>query len=175
MAKRVMLLMVLAVGMLLTFHTTTVSGRIVESWDYDKLFKDALLVVIAVPVKTDPAADVWKENDWNHHVEAQNTTFKVKHVIQGKLVGDQIKLLHFKFGRLKKGFDPDKLEHMIRNGPSFVEFPIGDAAAAREKGGRRAPDEYLLFLKKLYDGRYAPVSGHLDPDPSIREVSRVRG
>ena len=33
--------------------------------------------------------------------------------------------------------------------------------------------EYLLFLKRLKDGRYEPVSGRIDPAPSVREVSEA--
>ena len=77
-------------------------------------------------------------------------------------------MLHFKFGEFKKGFENDG----IFDGPQLIEFrtPVTMGAG---KGKRVLPgSEYLLFLKKMKDGRYEPVSGHIDPADSIREVSK---
>ena len=31
--------------------------------------------------------------------------------------------------------------------------------------------QYMLFMKRMKDGRYEPASGHIDPVMSIRRVS----
>jgi len=130
------------------------SARIVESWPYDKLMKEADLVVVARPVKTELTADAAPENNWPLEMVGQDTTFEVKHAFQGKMDGTHIKVLHFKFGNVKKGLDPK--HRGIPNGPNLVAFRL------------KEPPEYLLFLKRLKDGRYEPLSGRIDPMYSVR-------
>jgi hypothetical protein len=51
---------------------------------------------------------------------------------------------------------------VIKNGASFVRF--------RGKDRWDQAPQYLAFLKKRPDGRYECVSGHLDPDLSVRQL-----
>ena len=84
----------------------------------------------------------------------------MRYALKGKVDGKQIKVLHFKWGELKKGIKSDSIDGIIIiDGPLFVAFPTKDAP------------EHLLFLRSLKDGRYEPVSGKIDPELSVRRLS----
>jgi hypothetical protein len=87
--------------------------------------------------------------------------------------GGRVQVRHFKFGGLKKGLDPNDLLHnAIRDGPLLAAFRTEAGTGKTGKGWPvRAAPEYLLFLRRLKDGRYEPVSGRIDPALSVREVS----
>jgi hypothetical protein len=137
-------------------------ARILANWPYDKLMKEADLVVIAVPSKTEDADDKPPEHVWNYEFVGQNTTFEIKSALKGKVDGKSIKVLHFRFGDLKKGLDPnDFFSHVIMDGPCFVAFDLAKPAS-----------EHLLYLKLMKDGRYEPVSGRVDPELSVRQLTK---
>ncbi len=160
----------------LLLAVTAVPARIIDSWPYDKLFEKADLVVIAQPLKTEAADDKPPEHHWSYEFVGENTKLKVIHTLKGKVEGKEIQVLHFKFGKLKKGIDPDSLDAVvIIDGPSLVSFRTKAvlATVGEERVVLGAP-EYLLFLKKMKDGRYEPLSGHIDPGQSIRELTDPR-
>jgi hypothetical protein len=134
-------------------------GRLLEFWPYDKLMKSSDLVVIARAVKTEDCADRYMAHSWAHEFAGQDTVCDVVHTLKGKTDRKQIKVLHFKWGDLKKDVDPKSVDAFIIDGPLFVAF--------RTKNG---PD-YLLFLRALKDGRYEPVSGKIDPQLSVRVLT----
>ena len=153
---------VLGVGVLVGLVAGSAPGstRFLDHWPYDKLMKESDLVVIATAVKTEDAGDAPPKHSWPAELVGQNTTFEVKHALKGKAPDKQIKVLHFKFGDLKKERNLDEiLDALIFNGPLLVAFP-----------SKNAP-EHLLFLKALKDGRYEPVSGRIDPRLSVRRLS----
>lgn len=144
----------------LAVASTPGTARLLDSWPYDKLMKESDLVVIATATKTEDTKDEPPEHSWPVEFVGQNTTFDVKHVLKGKVKGEQIKVLHFKFGELKKSVDPKNIaDHIVIDGPLFVAFRT-----------KSAPD-HLLFLKSIKDGRYEPVSGRIDPQLSVRKLS----
>jgi hypothetical protein len=150
-------------------YPSAAPGRIAEKWNYDRLLKEADLVVLAVAVRTEQADDTPPEHSWPREFVAQNTTLKVRCALKGKVEAEEIKVLHFRFGEFKKGFEGDD----IFDGPNFVEFRTGRATVGAGKDKQiLPPPEYLLFLKERKDGRYEPVNGQIDPADSIREVSR---
>lgn len=172
MWKRVAVLVVAAAGLLAC--GTPAPARFIEDWPYDKLLKHADLVVFATATKTEAADDKSPEHSWNYEFVAQTTTFKVKHVLKGKAEGEQLKVLHFKFGELKKGLRPGTADAIVEDGPLLVAFRTG-AVIVKAKGDEQntvlPPPEYLLFLKRLKDGRYESVSGRIDPALAVKEVS----
>ena len=88
--------------------------------------------------------------------------------LKGKAEGEHIKVLHFKFGEVRKGFEG----RGTYDGPQLVKFRPGPVTVGAGPSKRVvAKPEYLLFLKKMKDGRYEPVSGQIDPVDSIRMVS----
>jgi hypothetical protein len=136
------------------------SARFLENWPYEKLMKESDLVVIANAVRTEETDDEPPKHPWTIDFVGQNTTFKVLHLLKGKVDGKEIKVLHFKWGKLKKDVNPnDPFAGLIEDGPLFAAFHT-----------RNGPD-HMLFLKSLKDGRYEPVSGRIDPQLSVRVLS----
>jgi hypothetical protein len=173
MWKRIAVVAVIAAG--LVACPEPAPARFVEDWPYERLFKEADLIVFATALKTEAANDKPPEQNWPCEFAAQNTTFKVEHALKGKAQGEQIKVLHFKFGELKKGLDPNDFSNgLIIDGPLLVAFRAGEVMVTVGKDHAVLPTpEYLLFLKRLKDGRYEPVSGLIDPAQSVREVSEA--
>lgn len=172
MGKQVANVMILA-GLLVC--AIPAQARFIEDWPYDKLFKHADLVVFATAMKTEAADDKPPAHSWSYEFAAQTTTFKVSHALKGKADGEPIKVLHYKFGELKQGVDRHALT-LIIDGPSLVAFRTSAVTikAKGDKGITTLPTpEYLLFLKRMPDGRFEPVSGQIDPALSVREVSEA--
>jgi hypothetical protein len=141
-------------------------GRLLENWPYDRLFKEADLVVIAVAEDTKDTKDRFTAEGWKLELVGQETTFIVRSTLKGKMAREQkLKVLHF---RLQKG-------QLVSNGPLLVIFrskPLtlnGTINRRVFKAGVAQPD-YMLFLRARPDGRYELVSGQFDPALSVREL-----
>jgi hypothetical protein len=137
------------------------AARALENWPYDRLFKEADLVVIAEAVSVADAGETTTDNLWKQEFVGVVTTFGVRAQLKGKLEGEKLEVLHF---RLPK-------DVRIQDGPCLVSFrlrgiPVNTEAAKMNLG----KPEYLLFLKKGKGGRYEPVSGRTDPALSVREM-----
>jgi hypothetical protein len=156
------------------FWPTNATSRLIDDWPYGKLFKEAELVVMATALKTEATKDKPPKHDWPYEMVGQNTSCKVLHVLKGKTEGKQIRILHFKFGELRKDVNPNNFEdRVIQDGPIFVTFrtkPV--SVSVNEKKTVLAAPQYLLFLRKMKDGRYELVSGQIDPALAVREISR---
>jgi hypothetical protein len=147
---------------------TPAAGRLVESWSYERLFKEADLVVIAVPVGEEKTNDPFGEHPWGLDIVGVNTAFEPKYALKGKADAKQIKVLHFRFGLPRPGDPP-----IIEDGPGFMAFRT--KAALVGDGDQKVvlpSPEYLLFLRRLKDGRYEPVSGKVDPAFAVREMTQ---
>lgn len=146
-------------------------GRLLDNWPYDKLMKESDLVVFTRAVKTTDTRDEPPKHSWPNEFVGQDTTFSVAHTVKGKLTGDAVTVLHFKFGALKKGIRPGTADELILDGPMLVSFRTKGATVTIDGRKQYMPaPEYLLFLKARKDGRYEPVSGPIDPQLSVREV-----
>jgi hypothetical protein len=142
--------------------TPMLSARIIAKWPYDRLFKEADLVVIASATSSEDCDDKTSDNPWKKEFVGLNTSFSVKTVLKGKCDGDKLTVLHFKL----------KDDVKIVNGPLLVSFRTKGTEIVLKDGlkvGLGAP-EYMLFLKATKDGRFEPVSGRTDPELSVREV-----
>lgn len=172
MRRRVALVLVVATGFLA--WPTNATGRLLDDWPYEKLFKEADLVVIAAALKTEVTKDKPPKHDWPYEMVGQNTSFKVLHVLKGKTANKQIQILHFKFGELKKDANPNNFEdRVIQDGPIFVTFRTEPVSiSVNGKKTIAVAPQYLLFLRKMKDGRYELVSGQIDPALAVREMSR---
>jgi hypothetical protein len=147
-------------------------GRQIEQWSYERLFKEADVILIAKP---ESVADVdVKPRDPRMHqgFVGRVTTFSVVSAIKGDTKGRSIDVLYFK---LKEGL-------MSQNGPLLISFRTKPVRIEGKAGGddntpvtafvmELGPPEYLLFLKAGQDGRFEPVSGQYDPALSVREVN----
>jgi len=123
------------------------SGRFIKNWTYQELFDHADLVVVGMPISTQDTNEPggppeWPDVQWVMEV---NTEFQVSVVMKGDKALKKFTLHHYRF--------KDKRRPV--NAPNLVAF---DPPFTPETSGR-----FLLFLKLQSDGRYAPVSGQLDP------------
>ena len=86
---------------------------------------------------------------------------------------DEMTLLHFRYA-------PDLPEF---NGGQFICFDFAPAELAMtvKEGDRACPisrdtdPTYLAFLKRGPDGRFVPVTGHYDSEPSFRIIATPIG
>jgi hypothetical protein len=153
-------------GCALCMFSRPTAARIMDGWDYERLFKESDLIVIARAAETEDSKDKNVDHAlWGLEFVGMNTTFDVKHALKGK-ADKTIKVLHYKFGR---PIDKDRKPDVIIDGPSFVTFRHDKF---KLEGGKYTIPQpsYLLFLKKRADGRYEPVSGEVDPQLSVKEV-----
>ena len=160
--------------------STPVWARKVESWPYERLMKEADLVVIAHAVSSTPCPDTWSENLFrNVAFQGVQTTFKVSARLKGTCPAT-VKILHF---RLEQ-------DVLLNDGPSLVTFltkpMMLDVRDARKNGGGLqqrqpvrqslvSPPEYLLYLRLRKDGRYEALSGQVDPAFSVRALFQQSG
>ena len=149
-----------------------VIGRLRENWPYERLFKDADLVVIGTAVSTKDTADTFVDERWPLEFVGRDTALEVLQVLKGEAPGKRILVLHFQFGKVHKkaAIKGNQIVEII-DGPMLVSFrtkPEKIEVAGMELAEHTF--EYLLFLKKRAAGRYEPVSGRIDPDLSIREL-----
>jgi hypothetical protein len=154
-----------------SFISVPAHARLIENWPYERLFKEADLVVIATAGETADTKDRFSTKGWKAEFIGQETQFVAHSILKGKLGAEKkLTVLHY---RLPKGV-------LIANGPLLVKFRK-DALALKGtingntfKAGLGRPD-YLLFLRLRPDGRYEPVSGEVDPALSIRELHPADG
>jgi hypothetical protein len=160
-----------------TFVVSVGFARKVGDWSYERLFKEADLVMIGSVEGWGSTKAQWSEKIFDKaRFEATKTAFTPLSVIKGEPAFVCTWLLHFSY---KKGAAP------YNDGPSLVSFlkkPVIIKVKSKEEGEanelkpKRAgksvvsPPEYLLFLKMRQDGFYEPVSGQLDAAFSVRAL-----
>ena len=168
---RTFFLLFISAASLIGLAAGPVHARLIPSWPYERLFKEADLVVIARAEDTNDTNDPYSEEGWKGKFVGQNTQFVAQSVLKGKL-GDEKKLtvLHY---RLAEGV-------AIANGPSLVKFRKDSLMLSGTVNGiafqsNLGRPEYMLFLRLRKDGRYEPVSGQFDPALSVRELHPADG
>jgi hypothetical protein len=136
-------------------------ARLIESWPYERLLKEADVVVIGKAVSSKDSKETFQHKNWSVDLFGVDTTFSVEAVVKGKLDGDKLTLLHY---RLKPGV-------RVENGPLLVSFRMKSMEVNLKTGKLHlARPSYLLFLKKRADGRFEAVSGQIDPELAVREM-----
>ena len=150
------LLLLAFVGIL----SVTCSARRIEDWPFDRLMKEADLVVIAKPTTSVDSGEQSTENVWKAKFLGVNTSFHTLAVIKGH-VGPEFKVLHYR----------DNGKGLWQDGPLLVKFRL-DAVHLDSKSAHfdLGPPDYLMFLKSRQDGRFEPISGQVDSELSVREV-----
>ncbi len=146
--------------------TAPAVARLHRAWSYEDLAKAATLVVIARPVVTtatgrretlpnisnvDPAGKVSPVQ-----AERVETELEVVVVLEGtprNAAGKSTRRIVLHHHRELPG-------STAKNGPGLVSFDP------------KAPTQYLMFLVREPDGRYAAVSGFTDPDQAIEPLRR---
>ena len=151
----------LLVSMLLV---TSAAARQIENWSYDRLFKEADVIVIASAKGTVQSEDKASDERWKASLIGQRTTFSVIHTLKGQLANGPLTVVHFK---LKDGV-------VSQNGPLLVNFrtkgPKIEGGGAVKYEAVLSTPQYLLFLKRSEGGRFEPVSGQMDPALSVKEI-----
>src|SRR5438876_1908325 len=137
---------------------TVAFARVHAYWPYDKLTKEADLIVIATPVSVQDTAerttfpDIMQTdtNNVRRPVPAigVETTFAVLSVLKGNTSTNT-----FVFHHLRE----------LENKPSFNRPGLATFDARDKK-------RFLLFLKRESDGRYAPLTGQTDPDGGVKDL-----
>ena len=145
-------------------------ARRIENWSYDRLLKEADLVVIAAAVSSEECKDQWSEPLFEKdRFQGIETTFKVWSALKGTAPDSTLKLLHFQYKARES--------NIFNDGPSLVSFiikPLSLSISLRPEEiphkVESSPPQYLLFLKKREDGRYEAASGQTDPSFSVRAM-----
>jgi len=129
-------------------------ARPVPYWPYDKLTREADLIVIATPasvrdtgVKT-TFPGIARDNQPVDAIQME-ATFAVLATFKG---AESLKTLHFHYLREAAP------QTVSVNGPALVSFN------SKEK------KRYLLFLRREKDGRYAALTGQTDPAGSVKDL-----
>jgi hypothetical protein len=151
-------------------------ARKVESWSYERLFKEADLVMIGSVEGWGSTKALWPEKIFDKaRFEAKKTAFHPLSELKGEADFPCIWVLHFSY---KKGAAP------YEDGPNLVNFlkkPVMIEVKSKEEEVKElkpkqvsksveSPPEYLLFLKMGKNGMYEPVSGQLDAAFSVRAI-----
>lgn len=146
---------------LLSMSISDAHARLIENWPYEKLFKEADVVVIAEATATADTGEKIMVKDWQTEFLEVNTTFAVKHVLKGDAALKSLSVRHLRA--------PDGA--LIRNGPLFVVFRTdGISFETKQLKGKTGKPEYMLFLKSRKDGRFEAVSGQIDPILSVKQL-----
>ena len=169
-----------AIAGILCFSSIS-SARQVEDWPYERLLKEADVVVVARAVSTVRSKDKWEAAVFEaNRFVAFETTFESAAVLKGELA-DTFKVLHFQY---RSG------STLFNDGPGLVTFltkPLSLETGKAVRPGKgeskklrpvksmslTSAPEYLLFLKKRPDGRFEAVSGQVDPEFSVRTLFRT--
>lgn len=152
------------ITLVVALFVASAAARQIENWSYDRLFKEADVIVIASAQGTVQSEDKASDERWKASLIGQHTTFSVVQTLKGQLDDGPLTVLHFK---LKDGV-------ATQNGPLLVAFrtkgpTIEGGGSVKYKAILSTP-QYLLFLKRSDGGRLEPVSGQIDPALSVKEI-----
>jgi hypothetical protein len=139
---------------------TIAFARPVAYWPYDKLTKEADLIVIATPVSmhdttektTLPGIQRVSADNVGRPVSAigVETTFEILSVLKGDNGSKKFVFHHLR--------EAEKWDRPEINGPGLVAFD------PKEK------KRFLIFLKRESDGRYSSLTGQTDPIGGIKDL-----
>jgi hypothetical protein len=144
--------------------TATAQARVVALWPYERLFKEADVIVIAAAAETVDTDAQPAYRDWAPFLVGQRTTFTIDCVVKGTPPDGPLQLNHFRF---KDGAVPPNgpMLVVVRTKPLVIRGD-GKTTADMPVGTPR----YLLFLKRNPDGGLEPVAGEVDPALSVKEI-----
>ena len=144
---------ILAVAFSIAFGDL-VSAQLMYAWTYEELFSKSDFVVIAEPISATHDTEeqtILPELDPSVPAIGVATDFQTLLVLKGQKQ-DRLVLHHY---RLQES------DVAIINGPVLVKFNPGHR-------------EYLLFLVRERDGRFAPVGGQAFPGvSSVKQLSET--
>lgn len=129
-----------AILILVSVFGISAMARFIKIWTKEEMEKASDLVVIGTVAKVQDLNEtnttLWR----GYKFPGVEATFAVSKVIKGDVTNSTIVLHYYRFDRVTPV-----------NSPSFLNLAPTDT------------NRYLLYLVKDGRGRYAPVSGQLDP------------
>ena len=131
-------------------------ARIVKAWSYQELYDQSDLIVIAKHISTEDTGEqaVLPNISPNMDVIGLSSNFALRLVLKGDKSLKALVLHHYRLS-------PAITNRPLLNGPMLASFDSDNLTK-----------QFLLFLHRESDGRYAPVSGQTDPmDVSIFRLS----
>ena len=122
----------------------TVNARGLKNWTYQELLEKSDLVAIATPISTKDTEEIWvaEASPIGCTAIGVETQFNVSAILKGDKSLKKIILHYYKIGYA--------LNNGIFNGPLLLSIDLTQK------------QEYLMFLIREKDGRYAPTVGQVD-------------
>lgn len=148
----------------------------------EQLMADSPVVVIIHPESvrqtTDrPDDESFGSRDMNNY-QPLETTCRVVTTFKGTVTEQNIKIVHFAYADPKPEFNGGLMMSFLFDPVGFVTFPAlsdGKPDLSRSQAYGAGSPEYLAFLRRLPDGRFAAASPHYDAATSFRLLSSVLG
>lgn len=106
------------------------------------------------------------------------TTCRVVATFKGSITQQTIKVVHFAYADPRPEFNGGFMMSFLFDPVRFVTFPElpdGRTDLSRSQAYGAGGPEYLAFLRRLPDGRFAAASPHYDAAASFRLLSQVLG
>lgn len=134
----------------------SLNARLIRHWTYHEMFDKSDLVVIANVVSTRDGTGHITVTDFGPRLILIGviTEFESSIIFKGAKDIKKFQLHHYRY-------QSPADEASVANSPDLVKIPRGQHAS------------FLLFLVKESDGKYAPVTGQMDP--AILSVLDLRG
>lgn len=110
------------------------------------------------------------------HYQALETTCRVVATFKGSVTEQRIKIVHFAYANPKPEFNGGLMMSFLFDPVRFVTFPARpdrqpDLSLSQAYGF--GGPEYLAFLRRLPDGRFAAATPHYDAATSFRLLTPV--
>ncbi len=140
-----------------------------------ELMSQAALAVIIKPVSTRLTDDKADDNSLRYpeqkRYQALETTCSVSLLLKGDEKSDSIKIVHFGYADRAPDFNGAVFMAFVFDPTLMVSFPSDKNLkfdAPRVLPYANGTPEYLAFLRRLPDGRYAAVTSHYEAGLSFR-------
>ncbi len=124
-----------------------------------------------------PDDDSFGSRDMKNY-QPLETTCRVVTSFKGAITEQTIKIVHFAYADPKPEFNGGLMMSFLFDPVGFVTFPSlpdGKPDLTRSQAYGVGGPEYLAFLRRLPDGRFAAASPHYDAATSFRLLSQVLG
>jgi hypothetical protein len=125
-----------------------------RDWTAQDLFNKADSVIIctaSTPVPVDNTDEFFPD-----YLQQLESTLQVSAVFKGDPNLKVAQLVHFEYRQ--------DVRNTPGNGPTFI---VLGTEARSSKGGPPQKPQYLVFVRLRKDGRFEPVTGNVDPNPSV--------
>jgi len=148
-----------------------------------ELTEKADLVIVIRPSESRPIVHKPDDTSFGDRdmtlYQALETRCEVIANLKGAVPTKDIRLVHFAFKSVKAEFNGSLFMCFLENTPRLLTYPTDethklDTSLFTAYADSGTP-EYLAFLRKMPDGRFAPVAGHYDAAGSFRLLSVPSG